>query len=381
MNFKNIAPYIGRLYILFCVLVTTLISVLVIYQSYSSKIFRDSPLLQFGIPILTIIGLYGLILPTQKPQKLGIKPDTLTQGYLDNTVNTKLQYRIAPNNKIEVYEIPKLIIWRQKIVYIGITLLTADRDILAKHILDSINTSSVNTLKRELSFWQGIASVTSNNFQFWKTFTTWYIRCLSKFVDNNYPPESNIFNYYIVDKIKKKEFNIFEEYIKQNSNDKFAIIAAKQLDEYCRKMWIAAHAIITNTELTLNEAELPGYQDVSQLASLGLIGLPPEKIIDGLNERLNYDTNNTCSVQINDTQYDKIISTINKNCPHVHVNHIVKKNIQILPEIPSFIVTCTQHKSLFDINERTKLIEKQLQSIVNNLNGDWTIVVVNKSKL
>ena len=85
-----------------------------------------------------------------------------------------------------------------------------------------------------------------------------------------------------MDKIKKKEFNIFEEYIKQNSNDKFAIIAAKQLDEYCRKMWIAAHAIITNTELTLNEAELPGYQDVSQLASLGLIGLPPEKIIDGL---------------------------------------------------------------------------------------------------
>lgn len=378
MKFTNISQYFGRLYILFGILVSTLLSLLLIYQAYNSK-FLNSSLLKIVIPGLAIIGFYALILPTQTPQKLGIKPNSSTQRYLDEIVNRKLEYRISPNDKIEIYEIPQWIIWRKKVVYIGVALLINDKDILAQLILNELNTSSVNPLKQELAFWQGIDSVTSNNFQFWKPFTNWYIHHLSNIADTNNSPSniSSIFNYYIINKLKQKEFDIFESYV-SSSNNQVAISSAIELDKYCKKMWLAGHAILSNTELTLDNAELPKYEDVCHLGILDVVDISPEIIELGLIERTALDSYTMLPLKLNDVQYMQIAKKIAAICPHVYVTGIAKKQLQYLPQIPSFVVTCVQQKTYFDINERTHLIEKQLQSKINEMNGDWTIIVTNK---
>lgn len=372
----SIAPFIGRLYILCCTICTTIVSILIIYQCYNSKLFSDSILLKIVLPIAITIGLFSLILPTQVPHKIGIAPDALIQKYLDETVGKKLRYRIAPNNKIEVYEIPKLI-WRQKIVYIGIALLTTNQCVLEDIIINALKTQQANILKRELIFWQGIESVTSNNFQLWKPFTKWYIKYLSGIVDNsNYHHESYSFNSYIIDKIKNNEFNIFENYIRSQSKE-FVSISAKNLDKICTNIWVAAHALLTNTELTINEVNLPKYQDVCQLASLGIIDLPQVQVSNGLNERLD-SSYETQLIKLSHAQRTQIYSHITKNCPHVDIIGVAKRKLQWLPEIPSFVITCRQRKSFIDFNERTCLIQKQLQIAANSLDGDWTIVVIDK---
>lgn len=376
MKFTSMVSIIGRLYILLSVGIATLLSALMVYQAYNSN-FLNSPLLKIGIAASAIAGLYGLILPTQTPLKLGIKAEALTQKYLDEIVSRKLEYRIAPNNKIEVCEIPHLIVLRKKIVYVGIALLIIDKNILAKLILSEIDVSSVNPLKRELAFWQGIASVTSNNFQFWKPFTNWYIHYLIKIIGNiDYSFNSNnVFNYYIINKLKQKEFDIFESYVRK-SNHEFAILSAAQLDKYCQKMYVVGHAIFSNTELTYG-TELAKYEDVCQLMNLGILNVSPEIINNGLIERLNFNPNAVIPAQLSNFQQTRIIREITKICPHIYVAKITKRKLQYLPQIPSFVVTCVQHKTYLDINERTSLIEKQLQSKINKLEGDWTIIVIN----
>lgn len=374
----SIAPFIGRIYILLCAIVATIISVLIIYQCYNSKLFSDSPLLKLIIPIIIITGLYGLILPTQVPHKIGITPDPITQKYLDVTTKKKLKYRIAPNDKIEVYEIPRLI-WRQKVIYIGIALLTIDQCNLANIITNTLESQSVNILRQELSFWQGVASVTTNSFQLWKPFTKWYIQYLSKFVDSiDYSFESNIFNSYIINKIKNRELDVFEDYVRPK-NKSIATLCARQLDKSCAYMWTAAYALLTDTELSVKEKQLPKYQDVCQLANLSIIeDLSPQKVINGLNERLNSNLSNTELIQLDKDQSEQICSHIVKNCPLVEVVEVTKVKLQWVTQIPSFIIICRKRKSIVDLNEHTKLIEKQLQSVANNLDGDWTILVVYK---
>lgn len=371
----NIAPFIGRIYVLCCTICAAIVSGLVAYQCYNSKLFNDSVLLKVILPVVIIAGLFSLILPTQVPHKVGIAPDALTQKYLDKTVNKKLSYRIAPNNKIEVYEIPRLV-WRQKIIYIGIALLTTNQCVLEDIIINAIKTQPGNILRRELKFWQGVESVSSNSFQLWKPFTQWYIKYLLKLVDNdNCHPESYTFDYYIINKIKNKEFNIFENYV--SSREEFTNIA-KNLDKACTDIWVAVHALLTNTELTISEANLPKYQDICQLASLGIIDLSPQKVINGLNERLESSSYETQLIKLDDAQRTRIYNHITKSCPHVDVVEVAKRKLQWMPEIPSFVITCRQRKSFIDFNERTRLIQKQLQIAANSLNGDWTIVVIDK---
>lgn len=370
----SIAPFIGRLYILCCTICATIISILIIYQCYNSKLFSDSILLKIVLPLAITTGLFSLILPTQVPHKIGIVPDTLTQKYLDETVGKKLKYRIAPNNKIEIYEIPKLI-WRQKIVYIGIVLLTANQCILEDTITNAIKAQPANILKSELTFWQGIESVTSNSFQLWKPFTQWYIKYLAKLVDNDNCSYDYTFDYYIIDRIKNNKFHIFESYV--SSREEFTNIA-KKLDKLCVRIWVAAHALLTNTELTINEVNLPKYRDVCQLASLGIIDLSPQKVINGLNERLESSSYKTQLIELDDAQRTRIYNHITENCLHVDVVGVAKRKLQWMPEVPSFIVTCRQRKSFIDFNERTRLIQKQLQIAANSLDGDWTVIVIDK---
>ncbi|OKH45296.1 hypothetical protein NIES2101_26675 [Calothrix sp. HK-06] len=373
----SIAPFIGRLYILCCTICATIISILIIYQCYNSKLFSDSILLKIVLPLAITTGLFSLILPTQVPHKIGIVPDTLTQKYLDETVGKKLKYRIAPNNKIEIYEIPKLI-WRQKIVYIGIVFLTANQCILEDTITNAIKAQPANILKSELTFWQGIESVTSNSFQLWKPFTQWYIKYLAKLVDDSdYSSANYVFNHYIVNKIKNKEFNIFENYI-FSKNKEFASNSARELDKICASMWLAAYALLTNTALTIDELNLPKYRDVCQLASLGIIDLSPQKVINGLNERLESSSYKTQLIELDDAQRTRIYNHITENCLHVDVVGVAKRKLQWMPEVPSFIVTCRQRKSFIDFNERTRLIQKQLQIAANSLDGDWTVIVIDK---
>lgn len=370
---------IGRLYILFNIAIATLISALIIYQAYHSN-FLNSPLLKITISALAIAGSYGLILPAQTPTKFGIKPEITTQTYFDKLIKRKLEYRIAPNNKIEIYEVPHFIVFRKKIVYIGIALLTSDRNVLAKLILNKIDAPSVNPLKKELAFWQGIASVTSDNFQFWKPFTNWYIRHLKGFVsDVNCPlkHEENTFNSYITAKLQANEFDIFESYVR-SKNSTF-IGEAINLDSYCKKLYIAGNAILTNKELTYGD-ELVKYEDVCQLANLDIINLSKKIIDNGFDERHSLNIEQVIPIQLTDTQYAQIVQIFADICPHIYIMEIAKKKLKYVPEIPSYVIKCIQQKTHFDINERTNLIQKQLQSKLNELQGDWTIVVFNNKQ-
>lgn len=372
------ALILGRLYILFSVIVATLISSLMIYQAFHSKLL-DSIVLKIGISSLTIIGLYSLILPTQTPSKFGVKPDVSTKNYLDKIIGKKLNYIIAPNNKIGVYEIPHLIIFRKTIIYIGIGLFKEDKNVFTKFILDKLNQSSVNPLKKELAFWQGIASVTSNNFQFWKAFTNWYINYLSKLVaKNEHCDKSNKnddFNSYVINSIKQNKTNILETYIRK-SNQEFAVNDAINLDNLCRNSYLAGYAILNEKELTY-ETGLTKYEDTFNLLNWDIPEILQSIIEKGLNERLNFDIKNTVTANFSDTQYAQILEQLTKISPHIDILKIDIVRLKYLPQIPTYIVFCIQKKTYFDINERSRLIEIQLQSKLNELSGDWKILVFN----
>lgn len=313
----NIILIVGRLYVLFNIAIATLLSILIVYQAYHSN-FLNSPLLKITISTLAIAGSYGLILPAQTPIKLGLNLDKATIIYLDELIERKLEYRIAPNDKIKIYEIPHFIVFRKKIVYIGIALLTLDRNVLAKLILNQINSPSVNPLKKELTFWQGIASVTSDNFQFWKPFTNWYIRYLKGLLQHiNYSlelDEENAFKSYITTKLKSNEFDIFESYVKSKNNT--FIGEAIKLDSYCKKLYIAGNAILTNKELTYGD-ELVKYEDVCHLANLDIINLCQKTISNGFDERHSGNTKEVIPIQLTDIQYAQIVQIFADICPHI----------------------------------------------------------------
>ena len=349
-----------------------------IYQAFHSNFLNSIPL-KVGISSLTIVGLYSLILPTQTPSKFGVKPDASTQNYLDNIVGKNLNYIIAPNNKIEIYEIPYFIIFHKTIVYIGIGLFKEDKNVLTKFILDALNQSSVNLLKKELAFWQGIASVTSNNFQFWKAFTNWYTNYLNKIVDKNEHFDSSSrnddFNSYVINSIKQNKINILEAYIRK-SNQELAVNNAINLDNLCRNSYLAGYAILNEKELS-HETGLSKYENTFQLLNWDTPGISQSIIEKGLNERLNFDIKNTVAANFSDTQYAQIVEKLTKISPHIEILKIDKIRLEYLPQIPTYIVFCIQKKTYFDINERSRLIEIQLQSKLNELSGDWKIVVFN----
>ena len=370
------------IYIVSSFLIATALIGLFISRIYVSKLV-EAPILKAIISMLVIAGVYGSILPTQIPQKVGVKPSLKLQSYLEKLVGKKLEFRITPSCDISIVESPYFILWRRQTVYIGIPLLL-DTDTAKNHIIQAIEQASVNSLRRELDFWLGIASVTSNNFQIWKPFTKWYINYLKSVNDSNLEKSTKVnnqdFKLHFLSSVQAGNTNIMTSYVKEKGKNDDLLVEASQLDSVCSNLWNTACHFYNETKGLSLTGNLPKYQELCQLVSLDLIDIPLDKLETGLAERTEKITaySKLCQVNLSEDEYIHIQQVIRDILSDVEIITIAKRELEYFPQIPSFVVVCCSKQSYLDRNEKIILIQKQLQSKINQISGDWTVIVGNK---